>query len=261
MSKLFFADLDRTLMTHDYRIHPRVTNAFKEAHRAGLKMVIVTARSPHSLRPIAAQLEVDAIAVCFNGAWIGNLRTMQPIYTARIPAEFAGDIMLDIQRLEAQAAWYDSAAAQTYELTPVIADHLRKIGEQGCAVSSFDKRIDGPFKIFCIDGRIQTCFPELVSSWATKCNLAQSHKSFLEIGPRDVSKGTGVVHIAQLLHTALADCAAAGDSQNDLPMLSEVGTAYSVENADPNVKAMARFVGPSCDDGGLADVIYRHLAG
>lgn len=259
LSRLFFTDLDRTLMTHDYRIHPRVISAFKEAHRSGLQIVITTARSPHSLRPIATQLEVDALAVCFNGAWIGNLRTMQPIHTARIPGEIAGDIMQEIHRLEGQATWYDAASVQTYQLTPVISNHLRQIGEQGWAVASFDGRIDGPFKILCIDDRAQTCFSKLVSTWSTQCNLAQSHKVFLEIGPKDVTKGTGIAHVARLFNVELADCGAAGDSQNDLPMLSIVGNAYSVDNADTNVKALARFIGPSCDEGGLADVIYRHL--
>src|SRR5207245_6471923 len=88
-----------------------------------------------------------------------------------------------------------------------------------------------------------------------RLSVSGSHPRLLEIGPPGVSKKVAIATVAAKVGIPAADCAAAGDAENDLDMLAWAGMAVTVGNAVPEVKRLAQFVGPSCDDGGLADAV------
>jgi hydroxymethylpyrimidine pyrophosphatase-like HAD family hydrolase len=60
---------------------------------------------------------------------------------------------------------------------------------------------------------------------------------------------------------AVEVCAAAGDAENDLEMMAWAGVAVTVANAVPEAKRIARFVAPSCDEGGMADAVQWLMTG
>lgn len=81
----------------------------------------------------------------------------------------------------------------------------------------------------------------------------------LDIAPHGVNKWTGVQHF--LHHTgreaAPLRLAAIGDSQGDLPILTEVDFAACPANAADAVKAVCHYISPKADIHGVLD-IYRH---
>lgn len=256
---MLFTDLDRTLLAHDYSIHPRVREGFQRARSIGLRIVFVTARSPSSLKLIAADLENLDVCACYNGAWIGDLTDGSTLSETRLPYAMALAIMHHARELGTEPVWYGDGPPQALELTPSVLKQLQNVGEKPIIFQP-DGFIHGPYKIMCIDRREQTALARVAERWTTEAEVAQSHKVLLEIGPRHVSKGTAVQFISKHLGVPLAACAAAGDSYNDIPMLEVVGSAFTVSNAVSEARALCSYVAPSCDEGGLGDIIDRIIS-
>ncbi len=253
--KVLFSDLDRTFLTHAYTIHPRTAAAMETARSAGLRIVFVTARAPGSLRRVLDPLGWRGRAVCFNGAWIGDLERGAAIWSERMPAETAAAIMEDVRAQGADPIWYGDEEILIQRETPAIAWQLGKVGEQATVTRDFTARREGPFKILCVDGRTPGCFDALRGRWSGSVQVAQSHQMLLEVGPQGVSKGAAIRRLMAELDLRPAECAAVGDAENDLSMLEAVGSPATVGNAIAAVKRRASYVGASCDEGGFADVV------
>ncbi len=256
---LLFTDLDRTLLAHDYSVHPRVKQGFQKAAAGGLRIIFVTARAPASLRIIAEELDNLGVCACYNGAWIGKLADNITLSEARLPVTTALEIMRHARDLGVEPVWYGDQRPLAVEITPTVLKQLHNVGEVP-GIFDFASPGTGPYKIMCIDRRENTRLAEVAERWSAQAEVAQSHKVLLEIGPKDVSKGTAVQTLAEHLGIPLAQCFAAGDSYNDIPMLAAVGTALTVGNAVPEVKSISSFVAPSCDEGGLGAIIDHLLS-
>ena len=90
--------------------------------------------------------------------------------------------------------------------------------------------------------------------------LPASNAPLLDVLPAGWDKGSAVRLILEALGISRDEAMAFGDSENDLPMLSAVGTPVAVENADAAVKAAAcRVVGP-CTDEAVAHELLRIAA-
>ncbi|WP_165914113.1 HAD family hydrolase [Sinorhizobium americanum] len=112
-----------------------------------------------------------------------------------------------------------------------------------------------PFKIMCAQTELDpTGFDTLRQRFSLICEITASNSRLLEITPKGVSKGTAAAHLAASLNLDASRCAAVGDGESDLSLLRWAGMALSVANAIPEVKALAKFTGPSAEEGGLADV-------
>jgi Cof subfamily protein (haloacid dehalogenase superfamily) len=251
---ILFTDLDRTLLAHDYSIHPRVREGFRRAADRGLRIIFVTARSPTSLRIIAEDLGSLDHCVCYNGAWIGSLGGDATLSQTRLPLVTALAVMEHARTTGSEPVWYDDLGPQVLEITPTVLKQLHNVGEEPRLLEA-GSLCEGPYKIMCVDRRQEPQLAHVAERWSTEAEVVQSHKLLLEIGPRNVSKGTAVQLLAMHLGVNPSTCYAVGDSYNDIPMLRAVGFPMTVGNAVPEVRAIATYVAPSCDDGGLGDVI------
>jgi hydroxymethylpyrimidine pyrophosphatase-like HAD family hydrolase len=92
-----------------------------------------------------------------------------------------------------------------------------------------------------------------------------SHSStadaLLEIGAAGVSKASGLAVLCARQGIDPGEVLAFGDMPNDLAMLQWAGRSVAVANAHPEVIATADEVTASNDEGGVARVLERLLAG
>ena len=73
-------------------------------------------------------------------------------------------------------------------------------------------------------------------------NLFLSNPWYLEIVPKGTDKGAAVRKVREYLGVPVERTLAAGDADNDIPMLREAGTAVAVKNAFETVRAAADIV-------------------
>lgn len=252
---LLVSDVDRTLLTHDYVLPQRVINALDDLRNAGMAIVLASARSPEALRPYASQLGVATLAACFNGGWIGNLQSGATFSFEPIQRVVALDVMTLTQDLGLTALWYGIGGVYALADSPLAAHEVRITGER-LQIVSRPADIPGiPGKIMCVRNSPDehSGFEAMRFTFGDRLSVVGSHWRLLEITPSYVSKRKAIEAIADQLGIAQANCAAAGDAENDVEMLRWAKVALTVGNAIPDIKAFADFIGPTCDEGGVAE--------
>ena len=88
--------------------------------------------------------------------------------------------------------------------------------------------------------------------------VSSSSRGNLEITFR-CSKGIALETIANQLHIDLQDVMALGDNLNDVSMLERVGYPVAMDNAIPEVKAIAKLVTDTNEHSGVGKAIMKVL--
>lgn len=121
---------------------------------------------------------------------------------------------------------------------------------------------EDPYKIMLVappDG-VDSALPKLVAACGGTVSIMRSGPGLIEVVRKGISKATSAARVAERLGVVRQDCAAVGDSENDLELLRWVGLPLTVANGLAEAQKVARFVGGYCDEAGLVDVIDWLLA-
>ncbi|MBN0919044.1 Cof-type HAD-IIB family hydrolase [[Mycoplasma] gypis] len=91
-------------------------------------------------------------------------------------------------------------------------------------------------------------------------NIVVTHGT-IEIMPKDISKGQAIEYLLKNFYPAhtLADVMAAGDSGNDISMLSICGYSYAMANSQPKVFPYAKYYTSAVEQNGLGEAIIDYL--
>ena len=84
--RLVASDLDGTLLRSDGSVSDRTRAALAAARAAGLEVVLASARPPHWLSEIAADVGTGDLAICCNGAVVHDLRERRTVHHFALPA-------------------------------------------------------------------------------------------------------------------------------------------------------------------------------
>jgi len=94
---LVATDLDGTLLRDDGGISPYTRDMLGLVQDAGLLLMLVTARSPRTLRVKAQQIGVTGLAICCNGALVYNLTADAIVEHRALSAAIARRIILALR--------------------------------------------------------------------------------------------------------------------------------------------------------------------
>src|SRR5262249_9058284 len=136
--KLIASDLDGTLLRNDGTISERTRSAFRDAAEAGFAIVIASGRPPRTILPIAAQLDVEGLAVCSNGAILYDLGKQVVVGNEQVPQSLLLELVATLRDREPSICFaaeyghrvgYEPTFPRTdtwiHELPPVVGDaHL-----------------------------------------------------------------------------------------------------------------------------------------
>lgn len=248
MIKLISLDLDGTLLNPEGKITDASKVAIAKAKAAGVRVVINTGRPLQEGVWFAKEAGCDTLAAGAGGGLVGDgdglLRCWEvPKPSARRAIELClgwdAQLMIFTQReILVNAAYkqylethypfpaFHKAAVVTEDFWGYMEAHslsLVKIhGEKG----------PGPCPV-----------EELAALPDVTMTTSSPHDFELTAGGAD--KGTALAVIAGLYGVPLDQCAAVGDSENDLSALRVAGTPIAMGNSPQNVKHAAVRVAPS----------------
>ena len=100
---------------------------------------------------------------------------------------------------------------------------------------------------------------------ATLANFADTHQyaisgaNWADLQIRGVDKGSAVRDLQRFLGVERAQTAVFGDAGNDLSMMSEGDLSFAMANASADVVEAARFIAPSNNEAGVAQVLRALL--
>jgi len=244
----------------DGTLSERSRAALEGARSAGIRVVLVTARGPRSVRVLAAELGLDGSAICSNGAITLDLVSGAVVRTQPLGAEIAARLVRELRsRLPGilfaaeseEIALEPGFAAWGWEPPPGTryADGLELVTE--------------PVAKLIV--RHETHALEAIAEAARELAGGDAAVTIpgpwtVEISAAGVSKAAALAELSSGLGVAPEEVVAFGDYPNDLPMLEWAGYAVAVANAHPDVLRVADEITASNADDGVALVLERLTA-
>jgi hydroxymethylpyrimidine pyrophosphatase-like HAD family hydrolase len=255
-------DLDETALNSSARLAERTRLALHAVHEIGLPLIIATSR-PERVLPVLVGddiLEITSL-VQMNGT----------IATGR--AGLTGSLKHTLDPVDALRCW-----EMTHELAPwarmtleidgtrFAVNHSDDINELWAfnratptMVVSFEEAMElGPAKI-SVNGanqNLESLAKSLEHHLSENTVIFRAvNGQFLNVVPVSASKSGATAELLTGAGISLDDVLSFGDDFVDIDLIRDCGWSVAVENAIPEIKALAKYSTASNDDHGVAMVL------
>lgn len=252
--KAILLDVDGTLLSFKTHQMPQSTiDSIRQAHAAGIKVIIATGRAFSDLKELEA-IPYDAVAA-LNGSEC-LLRDGTIVSQKLIPEE-------DFKKALALSKQYDFVVALeknegilVNRITQEIIDFMRLVAHPNPPVVDIEKE-------FAKGGCCQMCFyfddatEKIVMEQLPNLVAMRWHPIFADINVAGVNKAVAVESFAKYYGFDISETMAFGDGGNDIPMLKAAGIGVAMGNAFDSAKAAADYVTDTVDDDGIRNALLH----
>lgn len=239
-AKILFTDLDGTLLNDQKEITSGNQQAIDEALAKGHKIVISTGRPLASARIQAARLGLDregCYAITYNGGQIYDFFHRKTLYGRPLPIELITPVFMAAYEAGLHIHTYSSTQVLSERETPELLEYASTTLMQYQIVEHIAEALEEPpYKMIVISlshDRLLAFQEELLQHYPDELDCFFSSDILLEIVPKGISKGFAVHWMCRYLGIPLENSVAAGDAQNDIPMLEAAQVGAVMRNAFP----------------------------
>ena len=273
--KLLFTDLDGTLLTDEKTILDCDMEAIEDMLARGHKLVLCTGRPLTSAKQLAQKYGFDKpgfFLVSFNGGLIYDYATEQSILTRYIPVESVKFIMDAAHRCGMHAHTYSGDVVVSEYETEQLKTYCRLMKMDYVVVKDIrdyygefiNVVVKPPIKVNVITpfdhSSLVDFRAEMRKSTAGKLFDVFSKPEMLEFSHMQSNKGDAVRFMADFYKVSLSDTIAAGDEENDCPMIEAAGVGVAMANASPVAKSVANYVTLADNNhGGIAEIVKKFV--
>jgi Cof subfamily protein (haloacid dehalogenase superfamily) len=252
-----FVDLDGTVLQRA-RASEAVAPAIARLQATGVRCVIATGRMLTSARRYAAQFDVTAPLVCYQGAVIGNPQTGEVLRHEPIPRDTARDLVGAIRAAGyAPLAFVDEGVYVSVD-SEIARQYSQSAGVPYEVVGDLERWISAPVTKLVTAGEpdeMDALRDALLPEFGMRAFIAKSLPYYLEAAAPGVSKASGAAYVCDLLGFDAADCIAIGDGENDVELLDWAGYAIGVDGGHEPLLEQADFVCPPVADDGVPQTL------
>lgn len=263
--RLVAVDLDGTLLRSDLTLSERSRAAIRAAQERGVEFVVVTARSPRSVREIALTAGIGGLAVCANGAMLFDLERDAIVRHTPLGAASVARVVTDWRRIRPTITfgWEHELRFGSELAYEALRDTVRWPRPEGSfpVVDAAEWRRPVTKLLARAGGvDVETLLSEARTIAGDECTVTIAGSAFVELLAPGVSKDAALAVIASERGIDRADVVAFGDQLADAGMLAWAGLGVAVANAHPTALAAADLVTSTNDDDGVAVVLERLLS-
>lgn len=266
MIKYIFSNLDGTLLNQDGQLSEKDIAAVKASP---LPISLISARSPQEMQATIDQLALTTPQVAFNGGLIYQPTDLFPMVLAEYPlatsvvATLIAALQSEFSDISLSA--YDLHHWYTQTIDAGIEAIARQTGQLPTLIN-FSDQLQNPFlKLFKIQLIMQTTQQRAtVADFINQCHLPglsvqQSGTMTLEITSHEATKANALTTILESTGLTVADCAAFGEGQNDLAMLSLVGHPIVMGNASDQIQMAGQFITKTNHHSGFSYGLKKYI--
>lgn len=256
-------DVDGTLLRSDKALTKRSAQAIMDASKAGVHVVLASARPPRSMKKIYDYLGLKTYQINYNGALVEDPIKGMHIYHKALPMELARRVLAVARRavpniiscVEILDKWCTDGKQEQWPKRTMLQF------DPGC-YGEVDLFLNAPVTKLMFLGEtadIMAARKAVLKNFPKIIAVAVSDKHLIQVINPEVEKADGLSLIAAQYGVQRRRCMAIGDAPNDSGMMQWAGLGVAVQNAWPQVLEIADAVVPSNDQDGVAVAIQRYV--
>lgn len=278
MQKIFFTDLDGTLLNKDKIVTPKTHAALDEWLSQGHILAVSSGRPLGSILEVVKknQIGYDAktdtfhsnlITIAFNGALTYCPQSDTILDQVVLEQHTLGRIASIAKSHGVYCHTYDEKYILTPKAGPELEFYRKSVHLPYKVLPDFpDSITKPPCKFLCIcleltepDKLLETA-KEIMSVFPESVTCVKSNPYLLEVFSSSSGKGSAVTKLCQKLQIDIKHSFAAGDEGNDISMLKAAGTGIAMKNASDKVKQEADLItNATNEEDGLAEFFITNL--
>ena len=262
---LMATDMDLTLVMPAKDVSEENLRATRLLKENGVALTIATGRSSYLTDKFADILGIDVPLITGNGSALWDSKTRSHIYSADFPREKLIRLLTVFMDKNVDCTLYSTEgiflcpASSRQWFCDAYNEGLPE--ELKAPVYHIDKSFlnsDIPeFNKFLLINVCDSIAGELKND--PDLYVVSSGPTFYDVMAAGVSKGSGLLHLADLLGIPRENTFAIGDSENDLSMIEDARYGIAMGNSDPDVLKAASFITSTCAEDGFAKAVYEYV--
>jgi Cof subfamily protein (haloacid dehalogenase superfamily) len=260
--KALAIDLDGTLLVGEEVPADNVT-ALRAAHKAGLRIIIATARWKQMAQRVEARIGIRGPAITCSGAQVYSPDVDGDIFDERLPEDFTRELyaICDAERCIATVTVEDrvlvklSGAPDTSAMPP----EMTWVPQLAGADRSLPRvaNIQGSGVYARIRDELKPRYADRVHFFDS---IGPTGKVIYTLTSAKASKGRALLHACEHLGLSPLEVVTFGDAENDIEMFKISGASVAMGQADERTKAAATAVTLRNDQAGVARAVEQLLA-
>lgn len=267
-------DLDGTLLDTNKELSRENLAAMERAAAAGIELVPTTGRFFDAMPAPVRELPFLHYAITINGATVADLRSGETIYRAEMPWRLAVDIMKELDTLPVvydcymgNRAYMTAALKEKIDATVASPHYRRMLRDLRISVPDLKEYLTGQkqdvqkIQFFSPDDALRRRLLRELPLRYAGVYASTSVPDNVEINEVHANKGEALMVLAGYLGVPRAATMAFGDGLNDLSMIQDAGIGVAMANGCEDVKKLADWIAPSCDESGVARGINKFCFG
>jgi len=266
MIKLICSDIDGTLLNKERQLSARTIDEVKRLKN--IPFILISSRMPKAMFHLQQELQITALPmIAYNGGLIihhNKILASTEIALKQIQkiADFCTNTKLHVS-LYHNDQWFVPAMdywakreQHNTKVTPVVKPIIETL-------KTWNTEKKGAHKIMCMGDKDE--IDALVNFIDAQCKDSiiayRSKDTYLEIAPKAISKKTAIELLLQKEYPnlSLKNVMAFGDNYNDATMLKSVGIGVAVNNAKPQILALAKHKTDSNINDGVALFLKQYF--
>lgn len=258
---LYVSDLDGTLLRSDETVSEYTCDVINKLTDKGLLFSYATARSYVTSKKVTRGIDAKIPVIIYNGAFVIDNITGDIMISNFFDNEintvlndlFSNDIYPIIYSYINSVEYFSFIKNRCNNGTLAFLNTRRK-DKRWREVYSISELIEGnKFYITCIDSKDK--LEPFYNKYKNKYHVVYSQdiytkEQWLEIMPKTASKSNAILQLKKYLNCDRV--VSFGDSVNDTDMFNISDESYAVDNALPELKAIATNIIDSNDNDGVA---------
>lgn len=256
--KLLVSDMDATLFDSHHRISDKNREAIEYFKAEGGSFGVASGRMQAAVENYLDVLGINAPAILHNGAKVYSFGDDTLLYQKDIEPE-RKEAIRRVWETQPHLGIEIYANEKVYIMQECFETDRFKTKNYDVTFHMPEKVWNEPWTKALIVGEAHDLdvFEPIYRREYDTGYIVRSGKHYLDIVANGVSKGYGVMRVAEYLGIDRENIYTVGDNMNDFEMIEYAAHGYAVANAVDALKAAAECVVPSNDEDAIAYIIYN----
>ena len=268
--RLIALDLDGTVFNDQKEITPRTLEAIRAALQKGITVLPATGRTVTGVPKAFLEIPGVRYALTSNGASVVDLQTGEKLVSLPFDmeqAERAFDVLedyggmlsifIDGESYTTTANAQDSLSMVPENLREYFRSTRNEVPDMHAMMEAHPREIEKFSILYPTEAQRDAAW-QAVAKACPQLEITSSIERNMELNAPGVSKGRGLMALAESLGLARDQVMAVGDSGNDLTMLESAGLGVAMGNATREVKHAADVITADNNHNGVAEAIEKY---